>query len=328
MTDTSSVRLNIDEPRWDQNTFMGRMKHFMSITDMRTVLCSTSELENAKKLVNSYRLGQEPLGTTEEQLWRAKQLYESSFHPDSGELQNVIGRMSFQVPGGMAITGCMMQFYRTNTAVIFWQWINQSFNALVNYTNRNAESDMTPKRIAIAYVTATTSAVLTAIGLKNVLAKRASPLMQRFVPFAAVAAANCVNIPLMRQSEIEDGIMCADENRNKAVQSQVAAAKGITLVLASRIFMAAPGMLLCPIMMERLEKTRWMQRIKLLHAPIQVMMVGCILVVMVPTACSLFPQWNSISTETLKKWEPKKYSDLQDKYHDNMPSTIYFNKGL
>ena len=39
------------------------------------------------------------------QLRRAQQLYKSAFHPDSGELQNVFGRMSFQVPGGMMITG-------------------------------------------------------------------------------------------------------------------------------------------------------------------------------------------------------------------------------
>lgn len=323
-----SPRIDISKPRWDQQTFIGRLKHFATITDMRTVLCSKEKLESAKDLIIKYRLGQEPQGTTEEQLWRAKQLFESSFHPDSGELQNVIGRMSFQVPGGMAITGAMLQWYRTNTAVIFWQWVNQSFNALVNYTNRNAESELTLSQIGVAYVSATTSAIITAIGLKQFLAKRASSLMQRFVPFAAVAAANCVNVPLMRQRELTDGVVCSDEDGKKLVTSKAAATKGISQVTFCRIVMAMPGMTICPVIMEKLERFKWMQRIKFLHGPIQVTIVGCFLVFMVPIACSIFPQRSSISVEKLQRLEPDKYKQLQQICGEHLPARLYFNKGL
>ncbi|NP_001013090.1 sideroflexin-2 [Rattus norvegicus] len=131
---------NIDAPRWDQCTFLGRVKHFFNITDPRTVFVSEQELDWAKSVVEKSRMGLMPPGTQVEQLLYAKKLYDSAFHPDTGEKMNVIGRMSFQVPGGMIITGFMLQFYRTMPAVVFWQWVNQSFNALVNYTNRNAVS--------------------------------------------------------------------------------------------------------------------------------------------------------------------------------------------
>lgn len=134
---------DIDTPRWDQSTFMGRLKHFFNITDCRTALLPDSRLDEAKVLVESCRLanrliqwaehldyipvsyfclvffalstraGSVPPGTTEEQLHYAKKLYDSAFHPDTGDRMNLIGRMSFQVPGGMAITGFMLQFYRS-----------------------------------------------------------------------------------------------------------------------------------------------------------------------------------------------------------------------
>lgn len=321
-------RIDLDKPLWDQSTFAGRWKHFAWVTDFRTCVTSEEELIRAKELCEKYRLNKEPKGTTREEIIYAKKLYDSSYHPDTGDLQNVFGRMSFQVPGGMAITGAMLQFYRTTTAVVFWQWVNQSFNALVNYTNRNANSPVTTNQLAGAYVSATSAAMITAIGCKSFWQKRANPLMARYVPFAAVAAANCVNIPLMRQNEILKGIELSDENGNKVTVSKIAAVKGISQVVISRIVMCAPGMLLLPILMEALEKQSWMQKIKSLHGPFQVMMCGISLTFMVPTACALFPQICSISTETLKKYEPENYAKLESVCKGNIPKYLYFNKGL
>ncbi|MBN3321894.1 SFXN2 protein, partial [Atractosteus spatula] len=267
--------------------------------------------------------GTVPPGTTVEQLHYAKKLYDSAFHPDTGDRMNLIGRMSFQVPGGMAITGFMLQFYRTVPAVVFWQWVNQSFNALVNYTNRNAASPITPKQIGVAYVTATNTAVITAVGL-NLYTKKASPLVARWVPFVAVAAANCVNIPMMRQQEILNGISVTDENGNKLGHSRKAAIKGIAQVVVSRVTMAAPGMIILPIVMQRIEKYKFMQRIAFLHAPLQVMMVGVFLTFMVPAACSLFPQRCSMA---VSKLEPELRDSIHSQYGDSV-RYVYFNKGL
>lgn len=90
-------RIKVDEPLYDLSTFAGRFRYFAWMTDPRTVTVSNDRLLEAKTLVENYRVGKEPENTSQEQVKYALKLYSSAFHPDTGELQNVTGRMSFQV---------------------------------------------------------------------------------------------------------------------------------------------------------------------------------------------------------------------------------------
>lgn len=74
------------------------------------------------------------------------------------------------------------------------------------------------------------------------MAKHAPPLAGRLVPLAAVAAANCVNIPLMRITELKNGIDLQNEKGQHVGNSCKAAREAISSVILSRILMSAPSM--------------------------------------------------------------------------------------
>ena len=52
-----SDRLDLSKPRWDQSTFVGRLKYFFAVTDPRLSLLGDAELEGAKNLLELYKVG-------------------------------------------------------------------------------------------------------------------------------------------------------------------------------------------------------------------------------------------------------------------------------
>lgn len=315
-------QINIEEPRYNQSTYAGRARYFFITTNPLNVFATGQQLDDAKAIVERYRAGQTTPNLTVDELWKAKNLYDSAFHPDTKEKMFILGRMSAQVPMNMTITGCMMTFYKTTPAVIFWQWFNQSFNAIVNYTNRSGDSPIPISQLGLSYALATGGSITTALTL-NSMVKKFPPLIGRFVPFVAVAAANCINIPCMRSKELLSGTPIFDENGNRLGESKRAATSAITQVVVSRVIMASPGMLIPPFIMNYLEKKSFLQRMPWLNAPIQVGIIGVFLVFATPLCCALFPQKSSLAVSSL---EP----ELREKL-ENLPTpvrTVYFNKGL
>ena len=52
---TTDVKVDLDAPIWDQNTFTGRLKYFAWMTDFRNSMVKTSTLYAARDLLQAVR---------------------------------------------------------------------------------------------------------------------------------------------------------------------------------------------------------------------------------------------------------------------------------
>ncbi|KAG5329133.1 SFXN1 protein, partial [Acromyrmex charruanus] len=273
----------------------------------------------------------EPEGLQREDIIYAKKLRDSAFHPDNGEFMHVIGRMSFQLPASIALTIAMLTFYKSAFSVVTCQLVNQGFNAFVNYTNRNVMSDDPQDTDVIqqAFIFATAASCAAALGFKKLFSGRGpfftSIIFLVEIPFCAVAVGNMVNLSIMRQREIARGIPIFAKNGDEVyiMKSQVAAVKGISECIFTRIIMAAPGMLMIPVITQRMQSYRFYKLHPWIPFPVEIGLCTLCLLIMIPSALAIFPQKKS---ELLKVY-PEEY----EIFRENMgkyPDKVYYNKGL
>lgn len=100
--------VDLTNPKYEQSTYVNRAKHFFLLTNPLNLLASDAELDNAKRIIEEYKAGKREIDgcKTVDDLWHAKYMYDSAFHPDTGEKMIIYGRMSAQVPMNTLITGC------------------------------------------------------------------------------------------------------------------------------------------------------------------------------------------------------------------------------
>ncbi|XP_061108592.1 sideroflexin-5b isoform X3 [Conger conger] len=189
---TACPAFQLGIPRYDQSRFYGRLRHFLDVIDPRTLFVSESRLNECMKLLDDFKHGTLPPGVTNGQLWDAQKIKQAIIHPDTGEKIFMPFRMSGYVPFGTPIVVGLLLPNQTLGSTVFWQWLNQSHNACVNFSNRNATKPTPASRFVQGYLGAVTSAVSIAVGLNVMIqkAQRFSPatrlLVQRFIPFPAV----------------------------------------------------------------------------------------------------------------------------------------------
>ncbi|XP_064200321.1 sideroflexin-5b isoform X1 [Anguilla rostrata] len=314
----------LGRPRYDQSNFYGRLRHFLDVIDPRTLFVSEVRLNECMKLLDDFKHGTLPPGVTDLQLWEAQKIKQAIIHPDTGEKIFMPFRMSGYVPFGTPIVVGLLLPNQTLGSTVFWQWLNQSHNACVNFSNRNATKPTPASRFIQGYAGAVTSAVSIAVGLNVGIqkAQRFSPatrlLVQRFIPFPAVAGANICNVGLMRHSELTEGIDVLDANGKVVGSSKIAAKHALFETALTRVVLPMPIMVFPPMIMAFLEKLPLLQTHRRLVLPVHSLMCLVTFGLALPVAISLFPQMSQIDVSQLEP-EIAKATDSK---------VVTYNKGL
>lgn len=218
-------------------------------------------------------------------------------------------------------------------AQIFWQWLNQSYNAGFNYANRNATVPVDMASLAASYGVATSVACGMSWGLGKVVEGFNSnlgggpggqplglKLISRGLPWMAVASAGMANAVAMRYKEGIDGITVYDEAGNEKGKSVAAGRVCLTQVALVRAALPVPILLIPPFILDAVRASSLgpvMARSMPVRLGVELGILACFLQGSLPLALALFPQKGSISAE-----------DLEPEFRGKGVSTYYYNKGL
>lgn len=313
--------------RYDLLSYWGRVKHCAEISDPSMLLNTLKDVEQAKRLVWDYKNGVIPNMTPE--LWRAKKVLDSTLHPDTGETVFLPFRMSSCVLSNLVVTAGMLTPNLGTAGTLFWQVANQSLNVAINTSNANKSHPLTTQQIVTNYTLAVGASCSVALGLNSLVPRLKSlkpstkVVLGRLVPFAAVVSAGIANVFLMRSEEIKKGITVFSPEGEEVGTSKKAALYAVGETAASRVINATPIMVIPPLILVKLQKTRLLKgKSKAVETLANIGLIFATSLVALPFALAVFPQRRQVPATTLEE----KFHSLRDK--NGQPQLLEFNRGI
>lgn len=318
----------IPDSKYDLSTYWGRVKHCAEISDPTMLLTTSKDIQNAKLKIWEYRNGVVPSMTPE--LWRAKKVLDSTIHPDTGETVFLPFRMSSCVLSNLVVTSGMLTPNLKTAGTLFWQIANQSLNVAINTANANKSHPLTISQIVTNYTLAVSASCGVALGLNSLVPKLKSlqpntrMILGRLVPFAAVVSAGIVNVFLMRSEEIKKGITVFDSDGKEMGISKTAAMYAVGETAASRVINATPVMVIPPLILARLQKTRLLRgKPKSVEILTNIGLIFGTSLAVLPFALAVFPQRRTLP---VSKLEPE-FQQLKNEKGELVESLL-FNRGI
>jgi hypothetical protein len=152
--------------------FSGRLQHWFQVVDPRNGQYGSETLTAYKKDVDAYLQRADADGFAEmtdaeiKDYQHKRLILTSCWHPDTNQPIPWPMRTSTNIP---IMVGMLMSAPTTRNS-IFWQWINQTYNAALNFGNRNASSSQNNMDLLKSYGLACFASISMVLTMKKLLA--------------------------------------------------------------------------------------------------------------------------------------------------------------
>ena len=249
------------------------------------------------------------------ELWEAKRIVDSAVNHATGEVIHPIARMCAFIPASLPMTLGMLTLTST-PAVLALQWINQSYNAIFNYSHRSqAGSDNS--QIWKAYGLATGTSCAIALGLNKFASSIRPPWL---VSTIAVMAAGSANVAFTRANELEEGIDVLNASGEVVGKSQIAGKFAVGYTILSRsVFLPIPLMVVPGYLSQWILNRRRVPASRGVKLCVDVACIVLAQAIALPVCIAAFPQKL-----------PLRHSQLEHHLFNesNKDEKVYIKKGL
>lgn len=321
--------------RFDLSTYMGRFCNMLLNCDPSLLLYNHDDVIRNRKMLKDYRsvisnlAPGKSIKDVSRDLWNAERIVASC--GDENKLNSI--PPPFRISGYVPFNGpiCVAMIVSTSTPyLLFWSWVNQSQNALVNYYNRAQGSEMTTEKLIKSYVISVVSGLSVAFGLATWIKRRCNyskaRQLMRYIAFPSAVIASSLNCFIIRSPEIEQGIPLLDEKGNDVLpgsRSHIAARKGVYATTASRAILQAPVFILPPLMFTCVPTIKnIISKNPKMSVPLMTYLVMLAFGLGFPATVAIFPHISEIKVEEVEIC----YKQLKKENHPY--KKFFYNKGF
>jgi len=228
--------------------------------------------------------------------------------------------MYFFVPMNIPIAFGLMCLPATQINIMIFNFLNQTYNASINYMNSSGTSDST-KLLAVSYACALVSSIGTGLLLKRAFIQsgKANIFKDILIRILPSCMAGFLNLFCMRFDCIINGINTRDENSNVLKVSKICGRKAVFEGALSRLFLPTP-LIIQFLIVRQLRKTNLKSQSLIF---LELLLCGTALGIGLPLSIAIFKQNSKIHVSKVEKEFLNLFNERKEPIE-----YIFYNKGL